>query len=141
MKIIKKAKPIFLKIFRVNSPKEELNKFAEIRRNILIKKMRSNSIAIVTNQIDIYTGCTKMAYFISAIERIYYLENIDLEVFEVFISAFNKYPIWDERNYYNKEYLAKLDVELNSIHDQYKQSILEKCNEIIEKFEYIKNVC
>jgi len=103
--------------------------------------MRSNAIAIVTNQINIHSGCRKMSYLITEIEQIYYIENINLEVFENFYSEFISYPIWEERNYYNKEYLAKLDIELNSIDHKYKQQIFNKCNEIIEKFEYIKKVC
>ncbi|AWA30979.1 hypothetical protein HYN48_13315 [Flavobacterium magnum] len=140
MRILKTLKDNAVKLFQKSSS-PEMNKFEELRRNRLIKKMRSNAIAIVTGQINIHSGCIKMRWFISDIERISCLENIDLKVFDNFYSAFSKYPIANERNYYNKQYLAKLDIELDSINDQYKQSVLEKCQEIIEKFEYIKNVC
>lgn len=141
MSIIDKVKKSFLKIFSVNSSKEELNKFAEMKRNRLIKKLRSNAIAITTNQIDIHSGCIKMNKYISNIEYIKPLENINLEVFEDFYKAFSTYPIVEEKKYFNKEYLAKLEKELYLIDSEYKQQTIEKCTEIIEKFEYIKTVC
>ena len=141
MYIIDNIKKTFLKIFSVKTSKEELNKFAEIKRNRLIKKLRSNAIAIITNQIDLHLGCIKMNTYIYNIRDIKALENIDLKVFEEFYKAFSLYPIIEEKKYYNKEYLAKLEIELDLIDNEYKSRIETKCKEIIEKFEYIKTVC
>ena len=47
-----------------------LNKFEDLKRNRLIKKLRSNAIAIKTNQIEIHLGCNKMEY----------LKKLDLEL-------------------------------------------------------------
>ena len=130
-----KIKAYFLGIFKPNSPKKGPNKFEVAKRNRLIKKMRSNAIAIVTNQIGIHSGSMKMNNFIDIISEIETLENINLEVFEDFYSAFAAYPIEKEKQYYNKEFLAQLDSKLKLIDDEYKPQIIEKCKEIIEKFE------
>jgi hypothetical protein len=124
-----------------NASKIELNKFEEMKRNRLIKKMRSNAIALSTNQIKLHTGTIKMNSLIERISEIKILENIDLSVFREFYVEFSYFPIDQERQYYGKQYLEKIDKELNPINDQYKKKIFDKCIEIIEKFSYIQNVC
>ncbi|OYU78958.1 MAG: hypothetical protein CFE23_16325 [Flavobacterium sp. BFFFF1] len=147
MKIVEQIKTYFFKTikfgFKIHNKVEEQKstEFDRVKRIRLIKKMLSNAIAINTNQIDIHKGCYKMTYLIPAIQEIEFLDNINLEIFENYYDDFMSYPIWEERKYYNKEYLAKLDNELNIIDQKYKQPIFDKCAEIIEKFGYIKNGC
>ena len=141
MNIIDNVKKSFLKIFSQNSSKEGLNKFVEMKRNRLIKKMHSNAIAIITNQIEFHSGCVKMNHYITAIEEIKPLENVNLKVFEDFYKAYSLYPIIEKKRYFKKEYLEKLEKELNLIENEYKPKTIDKCKEIIEKFEYIKTVC
>lgn len=117
-----------------------LNKFEELKRNRFIKKMRSNAIAIKTNQIEIHSGCMKMEFYMNRINEIEYLNEIDLEIFEDFNNETRFYPIEEEREKYNIEYLKKLDVELNKIDEKYRDRIYEKCDEIITKFEYILEI-
>ena len=117
-----------------------LNKFEELKRNRFIKKMRSNAIAIKTNQIEIHSGCMRMKFYMNRINEIEYLNEIDLEIFEDFNNETRFYPIEEEREKYNIEYLKKLDVELNKIDEKYRDRIYEKCDEIIIKFKYILEI-
>jgi hypothetical protein len=128
-----KIKALFSGFFRTNSLSEKANELEEAKRNRLLKKMRSNAIAITTNQIGIHSGCMKMNNLRSQIDQIRPLTNISLEVFENFYTAFCNYPIEEERQNYNAELLKNLDQGLNPINDKYKPLILEKCKEIIEK--------
>ena len=141
MKIIENVKKSFLEIFSQNSSKQGLNKFVEMKRNRLIRKLRSNAIAIITNQIEIHSGFIKMNHYISRIEEIKPLRNINLKIFEDFYKAYSAYPIIEKKQSFNKEYLSKLEKELELIVNEYKPQAIEKCKEIIEKFEYIKTVC
>lgn len=110
-----------------------MNKFDEVKRNRLIKKMRSNAIAIKTNQVEIHFGCMKMIWLLNKIQNSTKLNQIDLNVFSRYYSEFSFYPMGAVRIKYNKEYLAKLDSELSLIDEKYKVQIYLKCGEIIEK--------
>ncbi len=133
----KTIKAFLLKMFKNNFSKKEKNKFEEVKRTRLIRKMRSNAIAIITNQISIHSGCIKMNYFIDRIGEIEPFKNMGLKVFKDFYEAFSVYPIENERQNYNKEFLVHLDIKLKVVDDKYKPQIIEKCKEIIEKFEVL----
>lgn len=109
-----------------------MNEFAKIKRDNYLKKLRSNSIAILTNQIDFDFGCLKMKTIIYWIENISPLEEIDVRVFKDFYEEMSFYPIEKERENYNLEYLKILDKEVEKIHLKYKELILKKCIEIKE---------
>ena len=117
-----------------------LNKFEDLKRNRLIKKLRSNAIAIKTNQIEIHLGCNKMEYLKNRIDDINVLDEIDLNIFIKFNNAVRFYPIGEDRNEYNKEYLKKLDLELKTIDNQYLEKIFKQCDEIINQFQNINSV-
>ena len=57
-----------------------------------------------------------------------------LDIFEKYCNDFSFYPIGDERDKFNKDYLQKLDKELKNIDERYKIQILKKCDEIINQF-------
>lgn len=118
-----------------------MNKFDELKRNRFIKKLRSNSIAIATNQIGIHSGYFKMHYLLGRINDIKVLENIDLSIFKTYYNEIQTHPIGDERKLYSKEFLDKLDLKLKRIDERYLDALTEKCGEIIEKFKDIKDFC
>lgn len=117
-----------------------MNKFEELKRYRFIKKLRSNAIAIITNQIEIHSGYFKMHYLIGRINDIQPLD-IDLNIFEKFYNEIQFYPVGEERKLYNMEYLKKLDSKLELVDAKYKKLLDEKCKEIIEKFKDIKDFC
>ncbi|KFF74366.1 hypothetical protein HX13_09285 [Chryseobacterium sp. P1-3] len=117
-----------------------MNKFEELKRNRYIKKMHSNAIAMSTRQIDLREGCLKMEYFYDQIEYIQSLEGVDIDIFEEFSSKTSFFPLSKEREVYNQEYLSKLDARLSAITDQYYDRVVQKCEELINKLQYIKTV-
>ncbi len=117
-----------------------LNKFEDLKRNQLLKKLRSNAIAIKTNQIEIHLECNKMEYLKNRINDIKALDEIDLDIFIEFNKKVRFYPIGEDRNEYNKEYLKKLDAELKTIDNQYLDHIFQKCDEIIDRLKSIISV-
>ena len=105
----------------------------EIKRNNRIKKVISNSRAIVSKQIDFTVGCIKMKNLICFVSDIKPIEEIDLGIFSDFYNEMAFYPIDKERILYNQKYLEKLDSEIQAIIENFKPRILVKCEEIIEK--------
>ncbi len=118
-----------------------MNKFDELKRNRFIKKLRSNAIAIVTDQIEIHVGYFKMNDLLGRIEDIQVLKEIDLSIFKTYYNEIQSHPIGGERKLYSKEFLDKLDSKLKRIDERYLDALTEKCGEIIEKFKDIKDFC
>ena len=112
--------------------KVSLTEEQKLKRNNIIKEMLLDAIAIRNNQIEIHTGCMKMDYLKSEVDEILYFDLIDLEIFEKYIDEFHFFPIEEEREKYNKEYLRKLDAKLYLIDQKYKDLIFKKCDEIVE---------
>ncbi len=117
-----------------------MNKFEELKRNRYIKKMHSNAIAMFTRQIDLREGCLKMEYFYDQIEYIHSLEGIDIDIFEEFSLKTSFFPLPKEREVYNQEYLTVLDARLSPIEEKYRDRVLQKCEELIGKLQYIKTI-
>lgn len=109
-----------------------MNKFELIKRDNIIKKMVSNSRAILTKQIDFVEGCFKMKVLIGNVTYIKPIDNIDLEIFSVFYHKMAFYPIGNEKEEYNKEFLEKLNLKIQLILDEFEKPILDKCEEIIK---------
>ncbi|WP_294245117.1 hypothetical protein [uncultured Chryseobacterium sp.] len=118
-----------------------MHPFDELRRNRFIRKLRSTAIAITTRRIGPHEGYAKMNYLIGRIEDILPLQEIHLEVCRKYDHEIMNYPIGEERQHYNKEYLAALDLKLAVIDRKYQEMLQEKCLEIIEKFSDIKDRC
>ena len=131
--IFNKIKTALSNFISKKSSKKRLNEFEEIKRNILIKKMNSNAIAIVTNQIELQSGCEKMVHLTEKINEIQILDTINLEIFKTFCREVKSYPIIEKRNHFKKEYLEKIDLELKLIDEKYNKEIKVKCLELIEK--------
>ena len=112
-----------------------MNEFEQKKLDIHIKKLVSNARAIVTNQIGIPLGILKMTKIIYWIDRISKLENINLNLFDELYKSISDFPLGSERLHCNKEYLTKQDKELNKIILENYDLIIDKCFEIINKFE------
>lgn len=104
------------------------------KRGNYIKKLVSNSRAILTNQIGLPLGVQKMTKILTWIENINSLENIDTEIFSNFYKEISKYPLGTERLAYNKEFLKAQDRLIDEVIFKYKDLLLDKCFEIIEKY-------
>ena len=105
-----------------------------LKRDNYIKKLVSNSRAILTNQIGLPLGVQKMTKILAWIENINSLENIDIEIFSKCYKEISKYPIGTERLTYNKDFLKAQDRLIDDVVFKYKDLLVEKCHEIIEKY-------
>lgn len=117
-----------------------MNKFEELKRNRYIKKMHSNAIAMATGQIDLREGSLKMEYLYDQANYIQPFEELNIKVLEDFSLATDFFPLNNQRSLYNQEYLSELDKRLAVIQEKYRDQIIQKCEEIIEKFQYIKAI-
>lgn len=105
----------------------------EIKRNNRIKKVISNSRAIISKQIDFTIGCIKMKNLICSVSDIKPIEEIDLVIFNDFYNEMAFYPIGEEIILYNQKYLEKLNCDIQVIIENFETRIFAKCEEIIEK--------
>ncbi|WP_343680932.1 DUF2489 domain-containing protein [Chryseobacterium arthrosphaerae] len=117
-----------------------MNKFDELKRNRYIKKMHSNAIAMVTGQVPLREGCLKMEYLYDHAHYIQPFEDFEIRIIEDFSSATRFFPLNKQRNLYNQDYLSGLDDSLAVIEEKYRDTVLQKCKDIIEQFQYIRSV-
>ena len=106
----------------------------EMRRKQYLKKLVSNSRAILTKQISFPLGSLKMEKIILWINYIEPITELDLKVFAAYNSQTSDYPIGEDRLHYDSEFLAKLDVDLNKLNSDFRENIELKCLDIIEIF-------
>jgi len=118
-----------------------MNELDTLKRNRLIKKLRSNAIAITTHQIDMHSGFFKMNYLSGRIEDIRALEDLDLSIFRKYYLEIQSHPVGQERQLYSKDFLERLDRKLKAVDEKYRDLLYRKCLEIIEKYKYIKDLC
>lgn len=105
-----------------------------MKREGYIKKLVSNSRAIISNQIGLPVGSIKMVGIIYWIEMEGPLQGIDLGIFKEYASMINPYLTGTDRLYSDREFLKKQDVRLDEITAKYKEIIIDKCFEIISNF-------
>lgn len=100
----------------------------------LINKLVSNARSIISNHVAIPLGVLIMSGIISDLRYKEIKLNIDLNIFNEFYSLINRYAIGTERLRYNFEYLKEQDEKLDHITAKYKNQILSKCFEIVDKY-------
>ena len=99
-----------------------------------IKKLASIARAIITNQIGLPLGMLRMGTTLTQIHSIRPITEIDLEIISEFNSKASGLPIGMERLSYNRDFLKKQDVILDELCSKYKDPVIHKCFEIIDKF-------
>ena len=119
---------------RLKQHETMIEKHREANRVQHIKKLVANARAIITNQIGIPLGVLKMDNIMTWIRNIRPLTEIDIEIFSEYMRQASGLPIGTERLQYNKDYLKQQDVILDELTSNYKDRIIDKCFEIIEKF-------
>ncbi len=80
-----------------------------------------------------------MKGILSRINEIEPLIEIDLNVFFEYNSKSTNFVIGTERLYCEREFLRNQDKLLDELTNQYKDKLIDKCFEIIEKFATNKN--
>ena len=123
---------------RIKKHEDTILQHREANREQHIIKLVSNARAILTNQIGIPLGVLKMGAIITRIHFIRPITEIDLSVFSEYNNKTSTLPIDKERLHYNSEYLKQQDTILDELTVKYKDSIIIKCNEIIEMYSNTK---
>lgn len=100
----------------------------------LLNKLVSNARAIISNHVAISLGVLIMTDIISDVKYKKIEVDIDLNIFNEVYSLINQYAIGTERLRYNFEYLEKQDKKLDLIIALYKNQILSKCFEIVNRY-------
>ncbi|MET0241995.1 MAG: hypothetical protein ABW174_00945 [Flavitalea sp.] len=98
------------------------------------KKLVKNARAIISNQIAMPLGAVKMNKIIYWAKADGTFANIDLKVFNEYTDNFNGSPVGTERLLWSSEALMEQDRALDQVTSKYKDAIIDKCFEIIEKF-------
>lgn len=111
-----------------------MNTLEEQKRDNYIKKLVSNSRAIVTNQIGLSLGIQKMYKISRWIDQIESIETIDLDIIRECYDQISEFPLGSERLNYQVGFLLQQEKSLEKIMHPYKEPIIMKCFEIIEKF-------
>jgi hypothetical protein len=116
-----------------------MNQHSQEKRNNYIKKLVSNSKAIISHQVAVPLGSQKMLKILFWIDNIEPLNRVDLSVFKDYYTKIQGLPLGTERLSYNKDFLQSEDSKLNPITANYRNKIIEKCFEIIEKYDIKKD--
>ncbi len=106
-----------------------------LQREKLIKKLVSNAKAILSNQIGLPLGVSKLEALITWIDNIEPLPSIDLQILSEYNKLTANYFIGPDRLVCNKDYLIKQDKGLDKITMNYKDELILKCFEIIDRFD------
>ena len=98
-----------------------------------IRRFVANARAIVSYQVGLPLGCTKMMKILS------WIENEDKEaakfpVFEEYFRATIDLPTGPERLHYSREALRRYDERLVTINLRYREEIIDACFKIIERY-------
>jgi hypothetical protein len=106
----------------------------EQQRQNYIDKLISNARAIISNQIGLPLGVILMKRYITYINQIKPLENIDLEIFSDYYHNMDDLPIGTERLHWNIEKLIEMEEEVDQVNRTFKADVLRKCREIIDNY-------
>ncbi|MBI5914328.1 MAG: DUF2489 domain-containing protein [Bacteroidetes bacterium] len=110
-----------------------------LQHNSRLKKLVSNARAIITNQIALPLGALKMERILYWVNQIEQVSEIDLQIFSEYNSKTIHFLIGTERLHCEKEFLKQQDKQLDELTMQYKDEIIDKCFEIVDRFADNKN--
>ena len=98
------------------------------------KKLVANARAIITLQVSLPLGITKMEQLALLLQSSEEQNPVELSIFSEARSEIYNYPLFSERLLYNKEYLIAEDHQLHATLEKYREPIMYKCFEIIKEF-------
>ncbi len=93
-------------------------------------KLVSNARAIVTYEVGLPLGCTRMT------RLLYWLQQhgeADYPVFEEYRRATSGLPTGQERLHWERSALARLDVRLEAINRDFRDRVFEACYAILDR--------
>ena len=109
-----------------------LNIHNQFKKDNYIKKLLSNARAIISNQIALPLGISKMDKILYWINQIEPLDNIDLQIFSEYSAKTINFPLGTERLLYHPDFLKQQDKQLDKLTMQYKDTIIDKCLKLLK---------
>lgn len=108
------------------------------KKQVYLRKLVSNSKAIITNHIAIPLGVRKMNKIRFWLGESELLSQIDLQVFDDFEKEIHGLPVGSERLLWEKEALKKQDEAMEIVLVKFRDKLIDKCQEIIEVLDLQK---
>ncbi len=101
------------------------------KRTAYLQKLVSAARSVVTNQVGLPRGCTRIRAILFWLRP---FEPLELPVFEEYRIVTVNLPTGTERLYWNREALRERDVRLEAINREFRDRIFEACYNIIHQF-------
>lgn len=106
----------------------------------LIRKLVANARAIITEEIGLSIGCSKMDKILFWLEPFEKINIENIVIFKKYDEESRFIPSGTARLYCSKEAFQKYDDALNSVNHKYRTKLMEVCFEIIEKYSVKKDI-
>jgi hypothetical protein len=101
------------------------------KRTSHLKKLVSASRAVVTYQVGLPHGCTRIAGILRWLQP---FEPLDFPVFSEYADATCDLPTGSERLHWDREALRQKDLRLETINRQFRDRVFDACYEILDRF-------
>ncbi len=105
----------------------------------LIKKLVANARAIITEEVGLSIGCSKMLKILNTLEPYESIKIAKINIFEKYNERTRYIPSGMARLYCSKEAFERHDTDLQFVNQRLRPQILEVCFEIIDKHSDKKN--
>jgi hypothetical protein len=113
-----------LKAGRVMSPHNDE------RYTALLRRVMANARAIITCEVGLPLGCTRMS-------RLFYWlkprRDFEFPVFEEYLNAVREFAIGQDRLEWNREALFQQDVKLEEVNAAFRDRVHKSCHDIVEQ--------
>ena len=101
------------------------------KRTSYLQKLVSAARAVVTYQVGLPHGCTRIRAILFWLRP---FESLNLPVFEEYHAATLDLPTGTERLHWSREALRERDVRLEAINREFRDRIFEACYGIIDHY-------
>lgn len=100
----------------------------------LIKKLVSNARAIITEEIGVSIGCSKMNNILLWLEPFEKIISPNIDVFEKYNEVVQFIPSGSARLYCSEEAFKRYDSALQAENQRFREKIIQACFELIDKY-------
>jgi hypothetical protein len=101
------------------------------KRDSAIAKVVSTARSIVTYQVGLPVGCTRMSRALTWLRP---FENVDHPVFDGYRTATMGLPLGSERLDWSRESLSEKDVVLEKLNLEFRDAVFAACFQILDRF-------
>ena len=116
----------------MTTPAREYRMANPDKRTSYIAKLVSAARSIITYQVALPLGCTRMSKILYWLKP---FEKLDFPVFDEYSEATQALPTGSERLQWSREALRDKDLLLESINQEFRDRVFEACYDILDKFD------